>query len=109
MTHSNKHNSLKHLPGVDYLLDLAKNDDRFIGIPRSVIRDAIRKALDHIRQEILADIETSTDPDTILIATHSLAQKKKSDPGLSLSLMQPVWCFIQTWAGPFYAKMPYIT
>ena len=71
-----KHNSLKHLPGVDHLLDLAKKDDRFIGIPRSVILDALRKTLDHIRQDILADIETSTDHDTILLAANILAKEK---------------------------------
>ncbi|MDA3789099.1 MAG: L-seryl-tRNA(Sec) selenium transferase [Desulfobacula sp.] len=71
-----KHNSLKHLPGIDHLLDLAKKDDRFIGIPRSVILDALRKTLDHLRQDILADIETSTDHDTILLAANILAKEK---------------------------------
>ena len=73
-----KHNSLKHLPGVDHLLDLAKKDDRFIGIPRSVILDALRKTLDHIRQDILADIETSTGHDYILLAANILAKEKIS-------------------------------
>jgi len=72
----NKHNSLKHLPGVDHLLDLAQKDDRFIDIPRSVILEVIRKALDHVRQDILADIEASTDHDSILDAALSLALKK---------------------------------
>jgi len=71
-----KHSSLKHLPGVDLLLDLAKKEDRFIGIPRSVIRDAIRNSLDHIRQDILADIKASTSHDTILFAAHILAKEK---------------------------------
>jgi L-seryl-tRNA(Ser) seleniumtransferase len=71
-----KHNSLKHLPGVDHLLELAKKQDRFIGIPRSVILDALRNALDHIRQNILADIETSTTPDNILFAAYIIAKEK---------------------------------
>jgi len=71
-----KHNSLKHLPGVDHILDLAKKDDRFIDIPRSVILDAVRKALDHIRQDILAGIETSTGHETIMFASHILAKEK---------------------------------
>ncbi|MBT3386295.1 MAG: L-seryl-tRNA(Sec) selenium transferase [Desulfobacula sp.] len=71
-----KHNSLKHLPGVDHILDLAKKDDRFIDIPRSVILDAVRKALDHIRQDILAGIETSTGHETILFTSHILAKEK---------------------------------
>ena len=71
-----KHNSLKHLPGVDLLLDLAKKDDRFTGIPRSVITNAIRKALEHIRKDILADIQTSTGHDTILFAANMLAKEK---------------------------------
>ena len=71
-----KHSSLKHLPGVDHLLDLAKKDDRFTDIPRSVIIDVIRKSLDHIRQDILADIETSTDHDKILFGALILAKEK---------------------------------
>jgi len=71
-----KHNSLKNLPGVDLLIDLTKKESRFSGIPRSVIANSIRKALDHIRQDILADIETSTGHDTILLAANILAKEK---------------------------------
>ena len=49
MTPSDKHENLKNLPGVDHLLELAKKDDRFLDIPRSVVLDSIRKALDCIR------------------------------------------------------------
>ncbi|WP_457551389.1 L-seryl-tRNA(Sec) selenium transferase [Desulfobacula sp.] len=76
MTSLDKHKSLKNLPGVDLLLELAKEEDRFLGIPRSVMLGSIRNALDHIRQDILANIETSTTNETILFAAHILAKKK---------------------------------
>jgi L-seryl-tRNA(Ser) seleniumtransferase len=67
MTLSDKHNILKNLPGVDHLLELAKKDDRFLEIPRSVVLDSIRKVLDRIRKNILADIETSINDTTLLL------------------------------------------
>ncbi|MCK5162429.1 MAG: L-seryl-tRNA(Sec) selenium transferase [Desulfobacula sp.] len=78
MTHSDKHESLKNLPGVDHLLTLAKKEDRFLDIPRSVILDSIRSALDSIRKDILADIETGTSDETILLKAQILAKEKIS-------------------------------
>jgi len=71
-----KHDSLKNLPGVDHLLELAKEDDRFLDIPRSIILDCARKALEHIRNDILADIETLINDETILIQMQILAKEK---------------------------------
>jgi len=76
MTHSDKHESLKSLPGVDHLLELAKKSDQFLDIPRSVILDSVRKTLDSIRKDILTDIETSLTDETILLKVQSLAQEK---------------------------------
>ena len=76
MTHSDKHESLKNLPGVDHLLELAKKDDRFLVIPRSVILDSVRSALDSIRQDILSGIETPITDKAILFAAHILAKEK---------------------------------
>jgi len=44
---------LKGLPGVDRLLELAKTDPDFIGIPKSVITSAVRQVIDFHRQLIL--------------------------------------------------------
>ncbi len=76
MTHSDRHNILKNLPGVDHLLELAKKDDRFLQIPRSVVLDSIRKALDTIRKNILADIETSINDEVLIFKAHNLCLEK---------------------------------
>lgn len=76
MTRSNKQDRLKNLPGVDHLLEHAKNDNRFQDIPRSVILDSIRKAVDTIRKNILADIEVDVNNETILMSTHLLAKER---------------------------------
>ncbi|MCD4677045.1 MAG: L-seryl-tRNA(Sec) selenium transferase, partial [Desulfobacula sp.] len=47
-------------------------------IPRSVILDSIRSALDSIRKNILADIETGTSDETILLKAQILAKEKTS-------------------------------
>ncbi len=67
MTSSDKQQLLRQLPGVDHLLELSKHQDQFKGIPRSVILEAARTAIDAIRKKILA-MEAST-PDTPKIDT----------------------------------------
>ena len=76
MTHSDKHETLKNLPGVDHILELVKKDDRFLDIPRSVILDSARSALEKIRKDILTDIETSITDETILMKMQHLAEEK---------------------------------
>ncbi|SDU03612.1 L-seryl-tRNA(Sec) selenium transferase [Desulfobacula phenolica] len=77
MTNSNKHNLLKNLPGVDHLLELAKKDDQLMDIPRTVILDSIRKALDRTRKDILSEnIEHPITDETILDEAGILAQDK---------------------------------
>jgi len=76
MTRSDKHESLKNLPGVDHILELVKKDDRFLDIPRSVILDSVRSALENIRKNILADIETPITDDTILMKMQLIAKEK---------------------------------
>ncbi len=76
MTSSNKHNMLKTLPGVDYLLELALKDEQFSDIPRSVIVDCTRNVLNHLRDDIIKDIETPIDNDAILLKIHTQSQKK---------------------------------
>ena len=71
-----KHESLKNLPGVDHLLELAKKEDQFLDIPRSVILDCARKALEKIRKDILSDIETPIIDEAILMQMQVLAKEK---------------------------------
>lgn len=61
MTSSNKHDLLKKLPGVDYLLDLAQKDKRFSDIPRTVIVYCTRQTLDLLRKNIMQDAPPQTD------------------------------------------------
>ncbi|MCA1788155.1 MAG: L-seryl-tRNA(Sec) selenium transferase, partial [Desulfobacteraceae bacterium] len=53
MSSTDKHQQLRHLPGVDHLLDKAREDERFTAVPRSVITRAARTVLDHLRRQIL--------------------------------------------------------
>ncbi|MBU8849403.1 MAG: L-seryl-tRNA(Sec) selenium transferase [Desulfobacterales bacterium] len=76
MTRSDKHESLKNLPGVDHILELVKKNDRFLDIPRSVILDSARSALENIRKDILADIETPITDENILMRMQLLAKEK---------------------------------
>jgi len=76
MTLSNKHENLKNLPGVDYLLELTKKDDRFPDFPRSVILESLRGALDSLRKNILENIETGATDENILSKALVLAEKK---------------------------------
>ena len=76
MTHSDKHAMLKNLPGVDHLLDLAKTNIDFIDIPRSVIVDSLRDALDNIRKNILNNVETDISDKTILDSALVFAKEK---------------------------------
>ncbi|MBU2630009.1 MAG: L-seryl-tRNA(Sec) selenium transferase, partial [Proteobacteria bacterium] len=71
-----KHKSLRHLPGVDHLLELAKTDHRFSDIPRSAILDAIRQALDNTRKELLSGIDPSTTDETLLLKAQIIATEK---------------------------------
>jgi L-seryl-tRNA(Ser) seleniumtransferase len=50
----NQQNLLRMLPGVDQLLEQAKKDQSFDGIPKSVVVNSIRQTLDSRRQRILA-------------------------------------------------------
>jgi len=66
MTHTDKHQQLRDLPGVDHLLESIKNDDRFFEIPRKVILESIRSILERIRRDILED-NTADIPDKHII------------------------------------------
>jgi len=53
MPPADTHQLLRHLPGVDHLLEATREDSRFAAVPRQVITRAARAALDRLRQEIL--------------------------------------------------------
>ncbi len=67
---------LKALPGVDHLLELTKKKAPFRDIPRRVILESLRNALDHTRQAILADRDPCMTDDTLLDRAYRLATQK---------------------------------
>ena len=59
----NQQNLLRMLPGVDRLLELCKNDSYFAGIPKTVVINSIRLALDSQRSRMLADDQSIAEQD----------------------------------------------
>ncbi len=74
MSSKEKHSQLKNLPGVDHILELAKKDNRFSDIPRSIILESIRIALDKIRKDILSGNESDISESAILSGVNSLSE-----------------------------------
>ncbi len=66
---------LKSLPGVDHLLDAVRTDQRFDGIPRKVVVDVLRKAIEGARKSILSGAGSGTGRQEILDAAASQAAK----------------------------------
>ena len=76
MTHTDKHQQLRDLPGVDHILESIKNDDRFFEIPRKVILESIRKILENIRQDILDNNKADIHDEQIIEKTLIAAREK---------------------------------
>ncbi|MFH2058998.1 MAG: L-seryl-tRNA(Sec) selenium transferase [Pseudomonadota bacterium] len=76
MSQTQKNEILRHLPGVDHLLTLTHGNDLFENIPRSVILDSIRKAIDTARKDILNTVETNITDDLLLLKAQSFALEK---------------------------------
>ncbi len=81
MTSSNTHELLKNLPGVDRLLELAKSRDTFLDIPRTVVLESVRTAIEVLRKDILAGsetqiVKTGITEEAILLNAQGLALKK---------------------------------
>jgi len=55
-----KQDRLRQLPGVDILLELAKQDHRFTDIPPSLVKKAVRTVIAQARTGILENRDTST-------------------------------------------------
>ncbi|MCP4672111.1 MAG: L-seryl-tRNA(Sec) selenium transferase, partial [Desulfobacula sp.] len=75
MTRSSKHTMLKNLPGVDHLLEMAKQKSDFSDVPRSVIVDSLRHILENRRNNILNNIDTDISDKTILDEALMLANQ----------------------------------
>ncbi len=76
MPHTDKHQQLRDLPGVDHLLESIKGDERFFGIPRKVILESIRSILESIRQEIIDNHTADIQSNKIIERTLDAARKK---------------------------------
>ncbi len=81
MTSWDKNAELKNLPGVDHLLELTKNDDRFSTIPRRLLIDSLRNSIELSRKKILSREKTADSDEAFLDMAHSLAVEKNK-PGL---------------------------
>ncbi|MEH0021185.1 MAG: L-seryl-tRNA(Sec) selenium transferase [Desulfobacter sp.] len=71
---NDKQQLLKTLPAVDHLLLGTREDQRFSEIPRKVIIDALRTAIDEIRQDILSGHTPDMDEATVLGRAATLAR-----------------------------------
>ncbi|MBA3012852.1 MAG: L-seryl-tRNA(Sec) selenium transferase [Proteobacteria bacterium] len=76
MTHADKHQQLRDLPGVDHILELIKTDDRFFELPRKVILESIRSVLEKIRQDILGETHPKIENKDIIDQSLELAGRK---------------------------------
>ena len=76
MTHADKHQQLRDLPGVDHILELIKTDDRFFELPRKVILESIRSVLEKIRQDILGETHPKIEHKDIIDQSLELAGRK---------------------------------
>ncbi len=76
---ADKHLQLKSLPGVDHILSLAATDDRFTRVPRSLVLESVRRAIDHTRTQILEDRPVIISDEAIIKQAALLtAQKMKN-------------------------------
>ena len=76
MTHTDKQQRLRDLPGVDHLLEIVKHDERFFGIPRKVVLESIRTILENIRQNILDNTLTEICNNKIIEQTIDAARER---------------------------------
>ncbi len=67
---------LKSLPGVDHILTLAETDDRFIRVPRSLVLESVRRAIDDIRTQILEHRPLVVSDEAIIKQAALLAARK---------------------------------
>lgn len=71
-----KHLQLKSLPGVDHILTLAQTDDRFARIPRSLVLESVRRAIDNTRTKIREGSPVTINDEVIIKQAALLAAQK---------------------------------
>lgn len=71
-----KHLQLKSLPGVDHILALAETDGQFKQMPRSLVLESVRRAIDNTRKQILDGRPAVITDDAILTQAALLAGQK---------------------------------
>jgi L-seryl-tRNA(Ser) seleniumtransferase len=71
-----KHLQLKSLPGVDHILALAETNDQFKQMPRSLVLESVRRAIDNTRKEILGDKPAVITDEAIINRAAMLAAQK---------------------------------
>jgi L-seryl-tRNA(Ser) seleniumtransferase len=76
MPPKDKHQQLRDLPGVDHLLEITKQDERFSKIPRKVVLESIRSILEGIRQDILDDLTPEIQDTHIIQRTLDAARER---------------------------------
>ncbi len=55
MNNNNKHSLLKLIPGVDHIMELIENDERFKKLPLTVVKGSIRSVLEQTRNLIIKE------------------------------------------------------
>ncbi len=78
-----KQTLLRQLPGIDRILEAAKSDARFDGVPKSVVAGAARTLVDGLRQAILKDAEGSSG---IPISDEALIERLEAHVRSAMSL-----------------------
>ena len=73
---------LRALPGVDRMIELARQRPEFDDAPNSVLVNAIRTALEALRHQILSSPGTGAiappgDEEILLVAVHSLHHREQ--------------------------------
>ncbi|MDX9963014.1 L-seryl-tRNA(Sec) selenium transferase [Desulfobacter postgatei] len=71
-----KHLQLKSLPSVDHILALAQTDDRFARIPRSLVLESVRRAIDNTRTKIREGSPVTINDEVIIKHAALLAAQK---------------------------------
>ncbi|MCA1794869.1 MAG: L-seryl-tRNA(Sec) selenium transferase, partial [Desulfobacteraceae bacterium] len=84
MPSHDKHQQLRHLPGVDHVLEKTREDDRFTAVPRQVLVASVRTVLDRLRQDILLDKKNAVDEAAILTNTAAVCRQKLTPKLISL-------------------------
>nr|WP_319494630.1 L-seryl-tRNA(Sec) selenium transferase [uncultured Desulfobacter sp.] len=71
-----KHLQLKSLPGVDHILAIAETNDQFKQMPRSLVLESVRRAIDTTRKQILDGSPAVITDEAILKQTAQFAAQK---------------------------------